>query len=47
MQRVNFGKPSGRALLSKAIYSLTSCSKLLENSSYFENLSAGREDVDR
>ena len=40
-------KPSVRALLLEAIYSLASCPKLLENSSYFESLSAGVEDVDR
>ena len=44
---IYFEKPSGRALLLEAIYSLTSCPKLLENSSYFESLSAGVEDVDR
>ena len=36
---------SSRALLLESIYSLTSCLKLLENSSYFESLSAGVEDI--
>ena len=47
LEGFRYEKPSGRALLSKAIYSLTSCPKLLGNSSYFESLSAGVEDVDR
>ena len=38
-------KPSGRATLQEAIYSLTSCPRLLENSSYFESLSARVEDI--
>ena len=36
-----------RLLPLAAIYSLTSCSKLSENSSYFESLSVELEDVDR
>ena len=47
LRAIGFENPSGRALLLEAIYSLASCPKLLENSSYFESLSAGVEDVDR
>ena len=42
-----YEKPSGRAFLSEAIYSLTACRKPPKISSYFESLSAGVEDVDR
>ena len=47
LEGYRYKKSSGRALLLEAVYSLTSCPKLLENSSYFESLSAGVEDVDR
>ena len=40
-------KPSVRALLLEAIYSLASCPKLLEKNSYFESLSVGVGDVAR